>query len=213
MEETSEKMISLSEAKAVLRCMRLGGFSEEEALDCLDETAQRVRAVTTSSLVEEIIENNLSAVQRDYIKKYWYENKNTAEIARECGVSQAGVYRTIERANEIIRDLMTPVMKYRENVAKAEILPLVQEAVEISAARNSLTDSVSEKLRNVRVENAISIEKLARALKISAKELEEIEGGRCVPSIITAMRYSAIFGLDIKMNFINGRGYYECQKA
>ncbi|MCQ2485120.1 MAG: helix-turn-helix domain-containing protein [Clostridia bacterium] len=213
MEETSEKMISLSEAKAALRCMRLGGFNEEEALDCLDETVRRVRTVTTSALVEDIIRDNLSEVQRDYIRKYWYEQKNTSEIARECGVSQASVYRTIERANEIIKDLMTPVMKYRENVKNVGILPLVQEAVEISAAMNSMTESLCENLRNVRIANALSVERLARALKISAGELEEIESGRKVPSIVTAMRYSAIFGLDITMNFVNGRGYYKCQKA
>lgn len=206
-------MISLSEAKVALRCMRLGGLNEEEALECLDEVVDRVRGVTAAGLVEDIIEENLTEVQRDYIRKYWYEQKNTSQIARECGVSQASVYRTIERANEIIKNFMTPVMKYRENLKNADVVPLVQEAMEISAARKSMTASFCEMLRNVRVAHALSPEKLADALKISLKELSEIESGYRVPSIVTAMRYTALFGLEITMNFVNGRGIYEWKKV
>ena len=213
MEEASERMISLSEAKVALRCMRLGGLNEEEALECLDEVIDRVRGVTAAGLVEDIIEENLTEVQRDYIRKYWYEQKNTSQIARECGVSQASVYRTIERANEIIKELMTPVMKYRENLKNADVVPLVQQAMEISAAGKRIPSSFCEMLRNLRVANAVTQETLARALKITLSELNEIENGHRVPSIVTAMRYTAIFGLEITMNFVNGRGIYEWKKV
>lgn len=209
----SERMISVEEAKEALKCMRLGGLSEEEALETLDEAAERVRKVTMSKLVERIIEEKLSDVQRECIKKYWYEQKNTAQIARENGVSQANVYRTIERANEIIKELMTPVVMYVQDVQEAEIIPVVQESMEIVSARKSMTASFCEALRNIRVENAIQPEVLAGALKISVKELEEIESGRRVPSIVTAMRYTVIFGMEIKMTFVNGRGFYEWEKV
>ena len=209
----SEKMISLGEAKTALRCMRLSNLSEEEALDCIDETAECVRKVTMSKLVEDIIEENLSDLQREYIKEYWYEQKNTAQIARECGVSQASVYRTIERANEIIKDLMSPVVRYAEDNIEADVIAVTQEAMEICMARKSMTKSFCEALRNIRVGYAIKPETLARALKISVRELEEIESGRRVPSIVTAMRYSAIFEMEIKMTFVNGKGVYEWEKV
>lgn len=208
----SEKMISLGEAKTALRCMRLGGLDEEEALECIDEVAERVRKVTMSELVEGIIEEKLSDIQREYIKKYWYEQKNTAQIARECGVSQASVYRAIERANEIIKDLMSPVVKYAEDSVEADVITVTQEAMEICTARKRITESFCEALRNIRVGYAIKPETLARALKISIRELEEIESGRRVPSIVTAMRYSAIFEMEIKMTFVNGKGVYEWKK-
>lgn len=214
MENVSERLISLEEAKTALKCMRLGGLDEEEALECLDDVCERVRRVTTAALVEDIIENKLSGVQREYIKKYWYEQKNTAQIARESGVSQAGVYRTIERANEIIKELMTPVLSYQKNLLLTEVKPVeFEDALEICSAKNSFTESFCEMLRNLRVAQAIKPETLARALKISQKELEEIESGFRIPSAVTVMRYSALFGMKITMTFINGRGNYKWEKA
>lgn len=206
-------MFSTEEARQALKCMRLGGFSEEEALETIDEAVDRVRNITMSKLVEQIIEEKLSDVQRKYMKMYWYEQKNTAQIAREDGVSQASVYKTIERANEIIKELMTPVVMYVQDVRNADVLPVVQETLEIISARKSMTSSFCEALRNFRIENAIQPLVLAGALKISEKELEEIESGRRVPSIVTAMRYSVVFGMEIKMTFVNGRGYYEWEKV
>ena len=214
MENISEKVISLEEARTALRCMRLGGLNEEEALECLDSVSERVRKVTLAGLVESIIENNLSDVQREYIKKYWYEQKSTAQIARECGVSQAGVYRTIERANQIIKELMTPVINYHRDLISSDIEPVVlEDSFEICAARKRFGSSLCEALRDMRVSRGIDCKTFANALKISVKELEEIEDGHRIPSIITAMRYSALFGIEIKMTFINGRGNYEWKKA
>lgn len=209
----NERMISVDEARTALRCMRLSALSEDEALETLDEVVDRVRKVTLSKLVESIIEEKLSGIQQDYIKKYWYEQKSTAQIARESGVSQAGVYRMIERANVIIKELMTPVIRYTEAVSDVDVVPLTEEALEICSARKRMTESFCEELRNLRVGVAITPEALARALKISTKELEEIESGRRVPSIVTAMRYSAIFEMEIRMTFVNGRGIYEWKKA
>lgn len=214
MNDFSEKLISMEEARAALKAMRLGGLNEDEALECIDEVAERVRKVTCVTLVEDIIESKLSAVQRDYIKKFWYEQKNTAQIAREYGVTQAGVYRTIERANEIIKDLMSSVLSYQNNLKLSEVKPLAIEGImEVSSASKSFTASFCEALRNQRVSRAIAPETLARALKISRKELEDIENGYQIPSAVTVMRYTALFEMEIKMTFINGRGSYEWQKA
>jgi len=206
-------MISLDEAKTALRCMWLGGLSEEEALDCLDEVADRVRKVTISKIVEEVIEKSLSESQRRYIRMYWYEQKNAAQIARECGVSQAGVYKTIEKANEKIKELMTPVVMYAGLVSESEVIPVVEEAMEICSARKSLTESFCEALRNLRVGNAITTETLASALKINERELTEIESGHRIPSIVTVMRYSVLFGMEITMTFVNGKGKYKWEKV
>lgn len=213
MENISERMISIEEARAALRCMRLGGLNEEEALESLDEVTDRIRKVTTAKLVENIIEEKLSAVQREYFKKYWYEQKNTAQIARECGVSQAGVYRAIERANETIKELMTPLIRYQQNLMTADVIPVTQEALEICSAGKCVSSSLCETLCNLRVEKGISPECLAKALKISTKELNEIESGMRVPSIVTAMRYSVLFNMELKMTFVNGKGVYEWKRA
>lgn len=213
MNNISEKVISVEEAKTALRCMRLGGLSEEEALESLDEFAFRLRDITTSRLVEKIIENELTPIQSRVLRLYLYEGLNSAQIGRLLGVSQANAYQTLSRANETIIRLMTPLIEYQNDISNAELVPVqVGKLLEICAARNGNTDSFCEKLRNLRTAYAISEQRMASNLKISRRELEEIESGKRLPSFTATMRYSALFGIEIDMKFVNGRGVYTCKR-
>lgn len=213
MNNISEKIISLEEAKTALRCMRLGGLNEEEALETLDEFVFRIRDLTTSKIVERIIENELTPTQRQVLKLYLYENMNTAQIGRKLGVSQVNAYQTLARANEAIFRLMTPLIEYQNDLSDSFIVPLkVGELLEICAARNGKAESFGMKLRNLRTSYAISEKFLASNLKISCHELQEIESGKKMPSFVTAMRYTSIFDVEIGMTFRNGRGVYSCKR-
>lgn len=213
MNNISEKLISVEEAKTALRCMRLSDLSEVEALETLDELAFRLRDVTTSRLVEDIIENSLSEVQRDTMKLHLYEGLNTTQIGERLGVSQASAYNALLRANNAIAKLMTPLIKYQNDICSAEIVPLrMKKLLEICGGRNSSTTEFCLQLRNIRLSNAVSEERLATNLRISQRELSEIESGKKLPSILTATRYSALFDIEIEMNFKNGKGVYNCKK-
>lgn len=212
MTNISDEMISVDEAKAALRCMRLSGLSEEDSLESIDCFAERIRKVSTAMLVEDIIENQLSRTQSTFIKDFWYSGKNTTEIASEYEVSRANVYRTLSRASDTIRRLMTPLVEYHKNLIDIELVPIyLNEIMQICSARNSETDSFCSQLRNIRISYAITAQHLADSLKISLRELTEIESGRRIPTITTMMRYSALFGLEIKLEFTNGRGTYQCK--
>lgn len=214
MKNISNEIISIEEAKAALRCMRLSGLSEEEGLESLESFAIRLRKVTTSRLVHDIIETKLTDTQRVFFKEYWYSGKNTAQIAREYGVSQANVYRTVTRANETVRELMTYVIRYQYDLEDASIVPLrTREIIEICAAENSTDRTLCGGLKNLRIASAVSADELADALKLSTKELEQTERGKKIPSLNLLKRYSAVLGADIKIEFINGRSIYECKRA
>lgn len=214
MNNISEKLISVEEAKTALRCMRLSDLSEVEALETLDELAFRLRDVTTSRLVEDIIENSLSEVQRETMKLHLYEGLNTTQIGERLGVSQASAYNALLRANSAIAKLMTPLIKYQNDICSAEIVPLrMKKLLEICAGRNSSATEFCLQLRNIRLSNAVSEERLAMNLHISQRELSEIESGKKLPSLLTATRYSALFDIEIEMNLKNGKGVYNCKKT
>lgn len=213
MNNISEKIISVEEAKTALRCMRLGGLFEGDALESLDEFVFRLRDVTTSKLVERIIERELTPIQSRVLKLYLYDGLNSAQIGRLLGVSQANAYQTVTRANETIIRLMTPLIEYQNDISDAELVPInVGKLLEICAARNGNSESFCARLRDLRVAYAISEQRMAANLKISDRELKEIESGRKMPSFTTTMRYSALFGIEIEMKFINGRGVYTCKR-
>lgn len=214
MNNISNRVISLEEAKSALRCMRLSGLSEEESLESLDSFTERLRKVTTSQLVSDIIENKLTPTQRDFIKEYWYNGKNTSQIARDYGVSQSHVYRTIARANDTIKELMAGVIAYQQDLTDASLVPLrVKDSLKICAARNSHAEELGEKLKNLRIANAVPAEELAEMLGCSIKDLKSIESGKKIPPLSLLLRYSKIFGANITIELINGRSFYQCKKA
>lgn len=213
MNNISEKMISIEEAKTALRCMRLGGLDEIQALETLDELAMRVRKLTTAKIVESIIENNLTQTQAEAFKRYWYDGENTAQIARELNVSQPNVYKTLMRANETIKSSMSALIQYQNDLADVKIVPIhIDEALEILSAQKRGSKSLGEALRNLRVSYAITPQNLASNLKISQKELTDIENGLKIPSAVIASRYTALFNVEIIMEFVNGRGRYICRQ-
>lgn len=214
MKSISDEIISVEEARAALRCMRLCSFDEEEALESIDSLIHRIRKVGTAKLVEEIIEKRLSETQRHFVKEYWYLNKNTAQIARETGVSQANVYRTIARANETIKDFITPLVMYHTDLADVKIQPLyVEEIMKICSASNSRSEKLSDKLKNIRLSNAVTPEQLAKAVCITVKELDMIEKGRKMPSVDILERYSKVFGIEFDFKISKGKGRYEWKEV
>ncbi len=214
MKNISDEVVSVEEARAALRCMRLCSFDEGEALESVDSLIHRIRKVGTARLVDEVVENRLSETQRRFIKEYWYENKNTAQIARENGVSQANVYRTITRANETIKDFIMPLVMYHADLTDVKMQPLhLEEIMEISSASKKKGGEIADQLKNLRLSNGVKPEQLAKAVCITLKELEMIENGRKCPTVDLISRYSKVFGIEIDLKFEKGKGRYEWKEA
>lgn len=213
MNGNDEKMISVEEAKTALRCMQLSGLSIEDALDSLEDCAFRVRNLTTSKIIERLIETELTEPQRKVIKMYFYDRMNTVQIGRKLKMSQASAYQTIERASSILVKLLTPLIEYQNDIVEVEAIPVkVSGLLRICAAQNSNAEDFATQLLNLRLAYDVSEKRLASNLKISERELADIESGKRIPSVTTAMRYSALFDTEINMNFKNGKGVFLCRK-
>ncbi|MBQ7548532.1 MAG: transcriptional regulator [Clostridia bacterium] len=214
MNDPQETMISLDEARTALRCMRLSGLSEEEELEDIDDFTQRLRNVTAAGLVGYIIENRLSDTQRLFLKERWFSRKNTAQIAREHGVSQPNVYQTIARAENTVRDYMTPVIMYSRNILDPSIVPINYALLKrIRCAGEPFGGSMCEIIRDIRLSNAVGEEQFCTAVGISRKELEVIEKGKKMPTIPALLACSAVFGAEIRIKLTEGKGDYKWKKA
>lgn len=213
MNGVSEKMISVEEAKAALRCMRLSGLDEEEALESMDDFVFRIRDITMAGIVEDIIKNEITPAQYRVMKLYLYDGMTPTEIGRSLGISQSTAYNTIARVNSLIARLLSPLIKYLDNLNDVTVTPLlIGKLYDICASRKSEERNFCTKLKNLRLSYAISEESLAKNLRISQRELYDIESGRKIPSLTVVMRYSALFEVEINMNFKNGKGVYVCRK-
>lgn len=86
MKNISDEVISVEEAKAALRCMRLGGFDENEALESIDSLVERIRKIGTAKLVDDIIETRLSENQRIFVQSIGFRARarRRLRVKGEC---------------------------------------------------------------------------------------------------------------------------------
>ena len=70
-----------------------------------DKCDDRLHSVAVRAL-REIVKEELSERQKQFIVLYYYENKTMAEIADICGVNVSTVSRTLRRARKNITDRM-----------------------------------------------------------------------------------------------------------
>lgn len=214
MTNISDEVISVEEAKAALRCMRLCNLDEYEALESVDCLVERIRKVTMAKLVEEIIETKLTENQRTIVQEFWFLGKNTAQIARDLCVSQANVYRTLTRANACIKELLTPLVMYFSDLHSVQVAPLLLgEIMEICSAKRSQNDTLAEMLKNIRLTKAVTPEQASRAMCITVTELKKIEKGEKKPTLGFLLRFSEVFKVEFDLTFTKGKERYEWKEV
>ena len=214
MNTISDTVISVEEAKTALRCMRLCNLDEYEALESLDGLIERVRKIGMAKLVENIIETKLTQNQRTIVQEFWFCQKNTSQIARELGVSQSNVYRTLTRANETIKELLTPLVTYFSDLPCVQVAPVIlRETMKICSARSDNADTLSAVLKNIRLSKAVTPECAAQALGITVKELEKIESGQTIPALDYIQRFSQVFNVELNFSIVKGKERYEWKEV
>lgn len=206
MNSITENLISLEEANYALNCMKKHLFTPDEAIETLDEYVNRVRNINLSWLTDYIIETKLSSVQREIIRKIFFESKSAAECSRETGLSLRGVYSAKARGMETIGEYIEPVIMYFRNLQDKEITPLfVAEALKTSKAQKKRAGDPGEALKNLRTANCVDTDVLARALKTDEKRILSGERGKRSFTVEEIEKYSRLFGVKITVEFNQGK--------
>lgn len=214
MKLTDDSVISVEEAKAALRCMRLCNLDEYEALETVDSFVERVRKIGMADIISNIIRTELTENQRVIVQEFWFSGKNTSQIARELGVSQANVYRTLKRANDSIKELLTPLVMYFSDLPTVQVAPIIfDDIMKISSAKSSKSETLPEVLMNIRLSKAVSPECAAQAMHITVRELEKIEKGQVEPTIGFLQRFSRAFNVELDMSIVKGKERYRWKEV
>ena len=205
MKSISDNIISIEEAQTALKCMQKSSLSADEALETVDEYIERVRAVSMASLTDYIIENRLTPVQREAIKCFWFESANVDDCAARLGIKQRTVYSAKDKAMQIIKEYLEPLVMYFTNLESTDLTVIfAAESLETLKAQKSAVGELPEMLKNIRVSHALSTEKLACALGADENELIKKEQGKRTASIKDIQKYSSIFNIKITMEFEKG---------
>lgn len=140
----------------------------------LEEWLIRQRKEELYALVRRVIRNEFSKEDKLLIDLKWYQGMSADEISKKTGISRAGVYRRIDKINDVLYEKLKYAMEYRFGIK--ERTPVVAVLSDMKSRREGETAvSVAVRLRSLRAGQHISVAELCRYTGISEARLSSLE--------------------------------------
>lgn len=140
----------------------------------LEDWLIRQRKEELYALVRRVIRNEFSAEDKLIIDLKWYKGLSADEISRRTGISRAGVYRRIDKINDVLYEKLKYAMEYRFGIK--ERTPVVAVLSDMkSRAEGETALSVAVRLRSLRAGQHITASELSRITGISESRLIALE--------------------------------------
>lgn len=140
----------------------------------LDEWLIRQRKAELNSLVRKVIKNEFSSEDKLLISLKWYKGLSAKEISEKTGISRAGVYRRIDKINDVLYEKLKYALEYRFGInEKVPVVTVFSDVKDIAEGESS--SYVSARLRSLRKSQFISLEDLHINTGISKRRLESLE--------------------------------------
>jgi len=154
----------------------------------------RKRAVDLVCLLNEVIEKELTEIEQNILRMFYFENLSVSEIANELCLHRSTIARRIEGINEKIYCNLKYAVKYEYDQYDDCIVPLaVREALALCAVRSSKPNNVGGRILKLRTIAKISCYTLSQCTNITQKRLMEIENGYACINVDEAVCLAAFF--------------------
>ena len=162
--------------------------------------AWRKRDVDLALLLEKAIQNELTKTERETVYAHWFDSETVTQIANRKKVNVSAVKRTLSRAEEKLRRVLSYVVSYQHNIFDESLIPLaIGKARVIAAARNATGGNSGNRITRLRQSQNISVKTMAEILGISEIRFLQLENGE-VPDLEELSRIARFF--DVSENFI-----------
>lgn len=213
MNSITDNLISVEEARFALRCMREYLFNEQEAMDSIETVVNRVRNIDMAHLTNHIIDTKLSAVQRHVIRRCCFDGVSVSQCAAELGLSLRAIYSARAKGLEIIEEYLEPLVMYFRNLPGREAVPLfAANSLKILASQSQNKSEAGNMLRNIRTAYSVSSQDIAKMSGVREKDILSSEKGARPVSVDEIENYSRIFGVNITLEFKEGKVNAEWKK-
>ena len=213
MNSITDNLISVEEARFALRCMREYLFNEQEAMDSIETVVNRVRNIDMAHLTNHIIDTKLSAVQRHVIRRCCFDGVSVSQCAAELGLSLRAIYSARAKGLEIIEEYLEPLVMYFRNLPGRETVPLfAANSLKILASQSQSKSETGNMLRNIRTAYSVSSQDIAKMSGVREKDILSSEKGARPVSVDEIENYSRIFGVNITLEFKEGKVNAEWKK-
>lgn len=159
------------------------------------EYAWRKREVDMSLLLEKAIQEELTETEKEIIIDYWFDSESLTQIAEKRKIKPPSVKGTLTRAQEKIERALRYAVFYQQEIMSESVVSAVMgRARIIASARNGLSEKSAERIKNLRLAQGLSMEKLEKATGIPVEKIKRLESGEA-PEISELIIISDFFGV------------------
>ncbi len=142
------------------------------------EYAWRKREIDMSLLLERAIEDELTETEEEIVKEYWFDSESLKSVAEKHKIKPPTVRGTLNRAQKKIERVLRYVIFYQQGIMSESVVSaVVCRARVIASARNHSSQSISERIKNLRISQGFTVEKLKVSTGIPESRINEIENG------------------------------------
>lgn len=168
---------------------------ERAEAENLAQYVSRRRTVDLALLVRQVINEELTPVERQTICLRYDEQMLPVEIAALLHLNKASVSRALQRAEERIRQYLKYVLRYQYNLRHVPFLPLaVRQALVVSGMRRARVFTSGARLRALRKGENLTVEDAAEGCGIAPARLRALEH-EAAPDAQELLRLSAFYGV------------------
>ncbi|MBQ7546893.1 MAG: transcriptional regulator [Clostridia bacterium] len=168
---------------------------ERAEAENLAQYVSRRRTVDLALLVRQVIDEELTPVERQTICLRYDEQMLPVEIAALLHLNKASVSRALQRGEERIRQYLKYVLRYQYNLRHVPFLPLaVRQALVVSGMRRARVFTSGARLRALRKSENLTVEDAAEGCGIQSARLRALEQ-EAAPDAQELLRLSAFYGV------------------
>lgn len=169
-------------------------WERAEAEDMAQYVSRR-RTVDLALLVRQVIDEELTPVERQTICLRYDEQMLPVEIAALLHLNKATVSRALQRAEARIRQSLKYVLRYQYNLRHVPFLPLaVRQALVVSGMRRARVFTSGARLRALRKSENLTVEDAAAGCGILPARLRALEQ-EAAPDAQELLRLSTFYGV------------------
>ena len=183
--------------------------------ETIDEYMMRKRKIELHNLVRQVIENELTDIDKTIVQLHWFKDKSINEVAEYVSLDRSNVSRRLDKINDIIYDKLKYALQYRygkDYSASARVIIKNKDAL---CLVSDTEDTVAQRIKNLRLRQGMTLKDTQDMTGIRESRLQDIENDKCqataedIRLIATAFKTSGdyiIFGKK-KGDFANGFNY------
>lgn len=140
--------------------------------------AWRKRDVDLALLLEKAIHKELTKNEREAVIAHWFDCETVTQIANKKNINPSAVKRTLSRAEEKLKRVLSYVVSYQHNIHDESLIPLaIGKARVIAAARNATGGNSGNRITRLRQSQNISAKTMSDILGVNENRLAQLENG------------------------------------